>query len=160
MSMTKADYQLSPSWPGSDPAILAPDAPLLVDARIKSGHDERKDKRRISALAAGLAIAACLAVGAERAIAFRGGFGRFHGGFGGFSGGGFGGFRGGGFGGFHGGTFAGGSRFGDGGFFDRSTDAGFGHGGWGSIHNAGNFSNRSDTFNQNHPDWRQNTTQF
>ena len=36
--------------------------------------------------------------------------------------------------GFHG--FGGGSRFGDGGFFDRSSDAGFGRGGWGSIHNA------------------------
>jgi hypothetical protein len=32
----------------------------------------------------------------------------------------------------------------------------FGRGGWGSIHNAGSFSNRSDTFNQNHaPEYHQ-----
>src|SRR5215472_15640795 len=51
------------------------------------------------------------------------------------------------------------SRSGDNGA-DRSTDAGFGRGGWGSIHNASAFSDRADTFNQNHPDWRQSTTQF
>jgi len=126
--------------------------------------------KKLTALLAGAALIG-LAIGAERAVAFRGGFGGFHGGFGGFHGGfgggfggfrggGFGGFRGGGFGGFHDGSFAGGARFGDGGFADRSTDAGFGRGGWGSIHNAGTFSDRADTFNENHPDWRQNTAQF
>ena len=74
-----------------------------------------------------------LVIGVEGAAAFRGGFGGFRGGgFGGFHGGGFGGFHGGGFHGFGGGGFhfggfgSGGSRFGDGGFADRSTDAGFG----------------------------------
>jgi hypothetical protein len=52
--------------------------------------------KKLTALLVGTAIAACVAIGAERAVAFRGGFGGFHGG-------GFGGFRGGGFGGFHGG---------------------------------------------------------
>jgi hypothetical protein len=101
-------------------------------------------KSLAGALLAGAAIAVCVTVWAERAAAFRGG--------------GFGDFRG-GFGGFRGGSFAGG-RFGDGGFFDRSTDAGFGRGGWGSIHNAGAFSGRADTFAQNHPEWRQNASQF
>ena len=95
--------------------------------------------KKLTALLVSTVIAACVAIGAERAVAFRGGFGGFHGGgFGGFHGGGFGGFHG-GFGGFHDGSFAGGSRFGDGGFADRSTDAGFGRGGWGSIHNASTF---------------------
>jgi len=49
-------------------------------------------------LLAGTAVAVCLAIGADSAMAFRGGFGGgFHGG------GGFGGFHAGGFGGFHGG---------------------------------------------------------
>ena len=100
----------------------------------------------------------------RRAAAFRGGFG-------GFRGGGFGGFRGGGFGGFHGGISAvedfhfggfggGGSRFGDGGLFDRSSDAGFGRGGWGSIHNAGTFTDRADTFQQSHPEFQHNASQL
>ena len=114
----------------------------------------RKFQRRktLCALLGGVA-AACVAIGADRAVAFRGGFGGFHGGFGGF--------HGSSFGGFHGGSFAGGSsRFGDGGFTDRSTDAGFGRGGFGNVHNASNFSDRSDTFNQNHPDWHQNASQY
>jgi outer membrane protein assembly factor BamB len=135
-------------------------------------------KRLAGMVLAGTALAACLAIGVERAAAFRGGgFGGFHGGgfggfrgggFGGFHGGGFGGFRGGGFGGFHGGgfggfhdgSFAGGGRFGDGGFVDRGGDAGFGRGGWGSVHNAGTFSDRADTFDQSHPEFHQNATQF
>src|SRR6185436_714870 len=97
-------------------------------------------------LLAGIA-AVCLAGGIERAAAFRGGFGGLHGG--GF--GGFGGFHSGGFNGFHSGSFAGGgSRFGDGGGFDRSTDAGFGRDGFGSVHNAGNFSDHADNFQQSH----------
>src|SRR5215831_5067688 len=78
--------------------------------------------KKLAALLAGVALA-CLVDGTEQAVAFRGGFGGFHGGFGGGFGG-FHGFRGSGFGGFHDGSFAGGSRFGDGGFADRSTDAG------------------------------------
>jgi len=148
---------------GLDPAIheaRVTTSPFSVDPRKKSGHDEKRRKRLAGALLAGVAAAALLAIGTERAVAFRGGFGGFHAGFGGFRGGGFGGFRGGGFGGFHEGSFGGGARFGDGSFADRSTDAGFGRGGWGSVHNASAFSDRSDTFNQNHPDWRQNTSQF
>jgi hypothetical protein len=58
-------------------------------------------------LLAGVAIATCLAIGAERAVAFRGGgFGGFHGGFNGYHGG-FGGVHG-GLGGYHGGSFSGG----------------------------------------------------
>src|SRR5215472_5195703 len=114
------------------------------------------------ALLAGFAVVAGLTLGGHEVAAFRGGFGGFHGGgFGGFHGGGFGGFHGGGFGGFHGGGFGGfrsggfaggGSRFGDGGFFDRSSDAGFGRGGWGSVGSAGNFTDRADTFQQSHPE--------
>jgi hypothetical protein len=105
------------------------------------------------ALLAGSAVAVCLTIGADRALAFRGGFGGFRGGgFEGFHG--FGG--GGGFGGFRGG----GSRFGDGGFFDPSTDAGFGRGGWGSVHNAGAFSDRADRYQQSHPDIQHNAGQF
>ena len=65
----------------------------------------------------------------------------------------------GGFGGFRAESF-GGERFGDGGFFDRSGDAGFGHGGWGSVHYSGEFSDRADTFTQNHPQWRNNASEF
>jgi hypothetical protein len=89
-------------------------------------------EKQAGVLLASTALALCLVIGVERAAAFRGGFGGFHGGFGGFHGGGFG--RSGGFGGFHGGGFhfgglgGGGSRFGDGGFADRSVDAGFGRG--------------------------------
>src|SRR5580704_5235270 len=84
----------------------------------------------------------------------RGGFGGFRGG------GGFGGFHGGGgFGGFHGGSFGGGgSRFGDGGGFDRSTDAGFGHDGYGSIHSASSFSDHSNNFQQSHPEYQHNAS--
>jgi len=98
-------------------------------------------KKLVGGLLAGAALAACIAIGAERAVAFRGGgFGGFHGG-GGFRGGGVGGFHGGG--GFRGGSFGGGgARFGDRGFADRSTDAGFGRGGFGNVHNAGAFSDR------------------
>jgi len=93
-------------------------------------------KKLVGGLLAGAALAACIAIGAERAVAFRGGgFGGFHGG------GGFRGFHGGG--GFRGGSFGGGgARFGDRGFADRSTDAGFGRGGFGNVHNAGAFSDR------------------
>ena len=62
--------------------------------------------KKLTVLLAGAAVI-CLAIGAERAAAFRGGFGGFHGGVGGFHGGGFGGFRGGGFGGFRGGGLGG-----------------------------------------------------
>src|SRR5277367_5230996 len=88
-------------------------------------------KKLGGALLASVAVTACLTIGADRAAAFRGGGfhgggfggGGFHGG--GFGGGGFGGFHAGGFGGggFHGGFGSGASRFGDGGSFDRSTDA-------------------------------------
>src|SRR5215831_3083708 len=128
-------YSPNQSWPGSHPAIHETRAqilPVSMDARNKSGHDEEEASRRVRnfvrwrKLAALLAVAMviCAVIGAERAGVFRGGFGGFHGGFGGFHGG-FGGFHG-GFGGFHDGSFAGGSRFGDGSFADRSTDAGFG----------------------------------
>jgi Family of unknown function (DUF6515) len=72
--------------------------------------------------------------------------------FGGFRGGGFGGFRGGDFGGFRGGDFRGG-RFGDGGFYDRSADAGFGRGGWGSINHSEDFTSRADSFRSSHPEF-------
>jgi len=92
-------------------------------------------------LLAGTAVALCLVFSVDQAVAFRGGFG------GGFRGGGFSGFHGGGFGGAgfggfsHWGGFHGGApRFGDGGFFDRSTDAGFGRGGFGSIHDSSAFT--------------------
>jgi hypothetical protein len=138
-----------------------------VHLRDTSRYDEQRSmglelpKGLVRRLIAGAAIVGLVAVGAEHASAFRGGFG---GGFGGFHGGGFGGFRGGfgggGFGGFHGfGGGFGGSRFGDGSFFDRGTDAGFGRGGFGSISNASRFSDRADTFSQNHPEWQQNTAQ-
>ena len=82
-------------------------------------------KKLAVVLLAGVAVVACMAIGADRAAAFRGGFGG--GGFGGFHGGGFGGggfhaggFGGGGFrGGFGGGGWGGGARFGGGGAFDR-----------------------------------------
>ncbi|MGH7154122.1 MAG: hypothetical protein ACREF3_09335, partial [Acetobacteraceae bacterium] len=103
------------------------------------------------------AVAVCLAVSADHAVAFRGGFG------GGFHGGGFSGFHGGGGfsgfshnGGFHGGT----PRFGDGGYFDRSSDAGFGRGGFGSIHNSSTFTNRADTFQQSHPEFQHSAGQL
>src|SRR5690349_19607004 len=80
-------------------------------------------------LLSGAVAAVWLAAGVDSAMGwgFRGGFGGFRGGggFGGFHGG-FGGFRGGG--GFHDSA----PRFGDGGFADRSSDAGFGRGGFGS----------------------------
>src|ERR1700756_2932970 len=89
------------------------------------------------------AVAVSFAVCIDNASAFRGG--------------GFGGFRGGGgFGGFHGG----GSRFGDGGFSDRSTDAGFGRGGFGNVHSASSFNDRSDSFSQSHPEYQHNESQF
>ena len=128
----------------------------------------------LPALLAGVGDGGMPGDGADRAAAFRGGFGGgggFHGGgFGGFHGGGFGGFHGGGFGGFHGfggrfggfhgGGWGGASRFGDGGSFDRSGDAGFGGGGWGSVHNASSFSDHADSFQQSHPQFHQNTSQF
>jgi hypothetical protein len=81
------------------------------------------------------AATVCLVGGIERARAFRGGF--------------------------HGGSFGGGtSRFGDGGRFDRSTDAGFGRGGYGSIHSASSFSNHADTFRQSHPEYQHDAGQF
>jgi hypothetical protein len=49
---------------------------------------------------------------------------------------------------------------GDGGFFDRSRDAGFGRGGWGSVHNAGAFSDRADRYQQSHPEFQHNAGQF
>src|SRR5690348_10001310 len=67
----------------------------------------------------------------------------------------FGGFHG--FSGFHGAS-PGGSRFGDGGFSDRSTDAGFGRGGYGSVHNASSFNDRADSFSQSHPKYQHNAT--
>ena len=108
------------------------------------------DRRKLTTvLMAGAVVAACAGVGVERAAAFRGGFGGFHGG-------GFGGFHSGGFGGFHGG----GSRFGDGGFSDHSGDAGFGRGGFGSVHNAGSFSDHAETYRQSHPEYQHNASQF
>jgi hypothetical protein len=123
-------------------------------------------RRKITiALLAGVATLACLVVDGGRVAAFRGGFGGFRGGgFGGFHGGGFGGF-----GGFHGGGFqghgfdgfnGGASRFGDGGFTDRSIDSGFGRGGWGSIHSADTFNDRADTFQQSHPEFHNNVSQY
>src|SRR5262245_667032 len=108
--------------------------------------------RITTALLASVAFLACVFVAGGPVAAFRGGFGGFHGGgFGGFHGGGFGGFsgfHGGGFGGFQSHSFdrfgGSASRFGDGGFSDRSIDSGFGRGGWGSIHSAGTFDDRAD----------------
>ena len=116
-------------------------------------------KQLTGVVLAGVAMVACLAIGADRAAAFRGGGfggGGFRGG-GGFHAGGFagGGFHG-GVGGFRGGGFAGGAaRFGGGGLFDRGGDAGFGAGGWGSVHNASTFSDRADGFQQSHPEVQQ-----
>lgn len=93
----------------------------------------------------GATAAVCLVAVGERAGAFRGGFGGFHGG------------RFGGFGGFHGGST--GSRFGDGGMFDRSSDSGFGRGGWGSVHNANTFSDHADTFQRDRPEYQHNASQ-
>ncbi|MGA8194976.1 MAG: hypothetical protein WB902_16545, partial [Acetobacteraceae bacterium] len=94
-------------------------------------------------LLAGSAMAVCLTIGVDRAAAFRGGFGGFHGG------------------GFHSGGFhGGGSRFGDGGFSDRSSDAGFGRGGFGSVHNASAFTDHADTYRQSHPEVQHNAGQF
>ena len=163
-------YSPNPSWPGADTgAIHGPEAhtlPICVDARNKSGHDEKKASRRTrqyvkgkkvgGALLAGTAIVACLAIGAEYAGAF--GF-RGGGGFGGFHGGG-GGFRGGAFGGFRRGSFGGGSRFGDSGFADRSRDAGFGQGGFGSVHSSSNYSDRADSYRQSHPEYQHSASQF
>jgi len=123
------------------------------------GHLVPRSKLRNGLLATATLV--CLAIGTERAVARFGGFGGFHG-FGGGGFGGFHGFSGGGFrsfGGFRSNSF-GGARFGDGGFFDRSSDAGFGRGGWGSIHSASSFSDRSGTWDQNHSEWHQNATQF
>jgi len=68
---------------GLDPAVheaWVTTSPFSVDARNKSGHDEKRRKRLAGALLAGVAAAALLAIGAERAVAFRGGgFGGFHG---------------------------------------------------------------------------------
>src|SRR5271166_5202828 len=127
---------------------------------------EISDRKKLGGiLVAGVALAVCLAIGVDRAVAFRGGFGGFHGGgFGGFHGGGFGGFHAGGFGGFHGGLLGGfhggGARFGDGGFADRSGDAGFGRGGFGSVHNASDFSDHADAFQQSHPEFQHNASQL
>jgi len=65
----------------------------------------------------------------------------------------------GGFGGFDRGG-QGDVRFGDGGFFDRSSDAGFGGGGFGSVHDADGFSDRAHTFQQSHPEFQHNASQF
>src|SRR5215472_4533779 len=100
------------------------------------------NKRYFVGLLVTAAVATCLAFGIEHAAAFRGGFGGFRGG------------------GFHPGGFSGGPRFGDGGGFDRSTDAGFGRGGWGSVHNAGSFSDHADSFQQSHPEAEHNASQF
>ena len=101
-------------------------------------------------LLAGTAVAVCLAIGGEGAMGRGGGFGGFHGG-------GFGGDRAGNFGGYsHWGGYHGGApRFGDGGFDDRSTDAGFGRGGYGSVHDASTFDDHADTYRQNHPEYQQ-----
>ena len=96
-----------------------------------------RTKAGVVLLTGGLA-ATCLSVGVDRGMAF----GFRGGGFGGFRGGGFGAFRGGGFGGFRDSA----PRFGNGGFADRSTDAGFGQGGFGSFHNASSFNDRADDF--------------
>src|SRR5262249_32654127 len=94
----------------------------------------------VGVLLTGAVVATCLLLRAGPADAFRG----FHmGGFGGFNRGGFGG-----------------ARFGDGGLFDRSGDAGFGGGGFGSVHNANAFSDRADTFQQSHPEFQHNASQF
>ena len=72
-----------PVMAGLDPAIheaWVTTSPFSVDARNKFGHDEKRRKRLAGALLAGVAAAALLAIGAERAVAFRGGgFGGFHG---------------------------------------------------------------------------------
>ena len=63
---------------GLDPAVheaWVTTSPFSVDARNKSGHDEKRRKRLAGALLAGVAAAALLAIGTERAVAFRGGFG-------------------------------------------------------------------------------------
>ena len=105
-------------------------------------------------------VFACAAVAVLFAATSEQGAARFGGGFrggGGFGGGGFGGFRGGGFGG--GGCTdlaaedLSGSRFGDGGLFDRGGDSGFGGGGFGSIRNAGKFADRSTALQSNHPEF-------
>src|SRR5207344_2099849 len=54
------------------------------------------------------------------------------------------------FGGFRGGD--GGARFGDGGFDDRGADSGFGRGGYGSVHSADDYSDRSDRYDASHPE--------
>ena len=111
-----------------------------------------------SIFVAGGLIAIGLVLAAEPGLAFRGGFGGFHGGFAG-GGGRFGGWHGNAAGGgFHG--FSGGSRFGNGGFYDHSGDAGFGRGGWGSVHNASIFSDRASSYDQSHPEYQHNATQF
>lgn len=92
-------------------------------------------KRMAVVALAGTAMAVLLAATSEQVSAR---FGGFHGG--------------GGFGGFHGGGF-GGARFGDGGLFDRGGDSGFGRGGFGSIRNSANFSDRSNAFRSSHPEF-------
>ena len=92
-------------------------------------------KRMAVVALAGTAMAVLLAATSEQVSAR---FGGFHGG--------------GGFGGFHGGGF-GGARFGDGGHFDRGGDSGFGRGGFGSIRNSANFSDRSNAFRSSHPEF-------
>lgn len=105
-------------------------------------------RRKITmALLAGITVTSCL-FDSDRVAAFRGGFG-------GFRDGGFGGFQNHRFGGFDGA-----SRFGDGGFSDRSIDSGFGRGGWGNIHSSGTFNDRADTFQQNHPEYHSNVSQY
>src|SRR6185369_9750106 len=122
--------------------------------------------KKMAAIAlAGVGVAMVLAATSEQVAARFGGFGgggfRGGGGFGGFHGGGFGGGRFGGLGGgrFGGGGF-GGSRFGDGGLFDRGGDAGFGGGGFGSIRNSGNFADRSGTFQASHPEFNGDAKQL
>ena len=98
----------------------------------------RKQRRTLPIwLLAGTVLATSAYLGSERADAF-------------FRGGGGFGIRG-----FHGG----GSRFGDGGFFDRSRDAGFGRGGFGNVHSASSFSDHADTYRQSHPEYQRPPSQ-
>ena len=87
-----------------------------------------------------LAVSLGIAASPAEAFGFRGG--------GGFHGGGFGG-------GFHGGSGGawGGARFGDGGFFDRGRDSGFGGNGFGNVRNSEGFSNGARTWSDNHPEF-------
>src|SRR3984957_2678275 len=105
-----------------------------------------RSRNKLAGMAlASAALTVCLAVGVDRAAAFRGGFGGFHGGGGGgfhgggFHGGGFGGFHGGGFGGFHG-HFAAMHN----GFGERHEGFGERHEGFGERHEG--FRNRRGFF--------------